>query len=118
MEKIIIYHNPKCTKSRCALNWLAESEKTVEIRDYLKIPLSTLELKNILDKLNLLPSDILRSKEKEYIDMVKGNYSSEEQLLDYMIKFPKLIERPIVLWEGGGVLARPLQNLIEKFNNE
>ena len=117
MENIVILHNPKCSKSRCALNWIKDNQLTFEVRDYLKEQLTIDELKNILGKINCKPSEILRSNEKDYLDFVKGNYSSEDQLLKFMVKFPKLIQRPIVTWDNGGVLARPLEKLIEKIKN-
>ncbi|MFM7757781.1 MAG: ArsC/Spx/MgsR family protein [Crocinitomicaceae bacterium] len=114
MKNITILHNPNCTKSRCALDWLSQNNYQIDIKEYMKIPLSAEELKTVLRQLNLKPKDILRSKEKDYIDFVRGNYNNDEELIHFMIRFPKLIERPIVLWQGGGVLARPLENLVNE----
>lgn len=114
MKKITILHNPKCTKSRCALDWLSQNNYEIDIIEYMKIPLSAEELKTILRQLKLKPKDVLRSKEKDFIEHVRDNYNNDEELIHLMARFPKLIERPIVLWEGGGVLARPLENLVNK----
>jgi len=114
MKKIKIFHNAQCKKSRCALEWLKYQQYKFEVHEYMKSVPSTEEFKVVLNQLNCKPQDILRTSEKEYKDLVKGNYQNEEELILLMLRFPKLIERPIVVWEGGGVLARPLEKLVEK----
>ncbi len=109
-----IYHNPRCSKSRCAVDWLKENKIDFEVIEYLKNLLSRDELQQILTQLNISASELLRKSEEEYNQFIKGRVLSEDEILDLMVKFPKLIERPIVVTDQFAVIARPLENLIEK----
>ncbi len=114
MKKITILHNSKCSKSREALDWLKTQNYEIEVLEYLKTNLSIDTFQAILDRLNLQPVEVLRTKEKDFLEHVEGKYKNNEELIQFMLRYPKLIERPIVWWEGGGVVARPLVKLIEK----
>ena len=109
-----IYHNPRCSKSRCAVDWLKENKIDFEVIEYLKNLLSRDELQQILTQLNISASELLRKSEEEYNQFIKDRVLSEDEILDIMVKFPKLIERPIVVGDEFAVIARPLENLIEK----
>ncbi len=109
-----IYHNPRCSKSRCAVDWLKENDIDFEVVEYLKNPLSKDELQQILIQLNIPASALVRKSEDEYIRFIKDEVLSEDEILDLMVKFPKLIERPIVIGDTFAVIARPLENLVEK----
>jgi arsenate reductase len=111
-----IYHNPRCSKSRCAVDWLKGNNIDFEVVEYLKNPLTKDELQQILTKLNIPASLLLRKSEEEYNQYIKNETLSEDEILDLMVKFPKLIERPIVVGETFAVVARPLEKLIEKIN--
>jgi arsenate reductase len=111
-----IYHNPRCSKSRCAVDWLREKSFDFEVIDYMKTSLSSAKIKSILIQLNLSPFDLLRKKELEYKEHIQGKNLKEEEIIKLMSKFPKLIERPIVVWNGKAVIARPLEKLIELLN--
>lgn len=111
------YHNTKCAKSREALNYLVANNINFEICDYMKNPLSKNDLTVILRELNYKPSDLIRKSEVEYKQYVKGMSLSEDEILSLMLKYPKLIERPIVLWDGKAVVARPIEKLISALTN-
>jgi arsenate reductase len=111
-----IYHNPRCSKSRCAVDWLSEKSFDFEVIDYTKTSLSSGEIKSILVQLNFSPVDLLRKNEQEYKEHIQGKDLNEDEIIELMSKFPKLIERPIVVWEGNAVIARPLEKLIELLN--
>jgi arsenate reductase len=66
--------------------------------------------------LNISASALVRKSEEEYNQNIKNESVSEDEILDLMVKFPKLIERPIVVGETFAVVARPLEKLIEKIN--
>tara|TARA_Y100000768_G_C23840301_1_gene615827 strand:+ start:425 stop:796 length:372 start_codon:yes stop_codon:yes gene_type:complete len=108
-----IYHNPRCRKSREALQLLKEQKVNYEIVLYLENPLSKNILQSILKKINLEPSAIVRKNEREWKDIPNREKMLEDQILNTLVSFPKLIERPIVLSQNKGVLARPIENLIE-----
>ena len=114
MSAYKIFHNPRCSKSRQALQILQDSNCDIEIINYLEIDLDVYLIKDILKKLSLKPRDILRTSEQDF----KGNNLKEDdftgdELIDYMIKYPKLIERPIVIKGHRAVLGRPPENVLE-----
>jgi arsenate reductase len=114
---IKIYHNNRCRKSREALNFLIDNNIKHTVIEYLKNPISKQTLINLLDKLNYKPENILRKNEKIWKENFKDkNDLSKENLIDILIEYPKLIERPIVEDDKYAVIARPIDNLKEFFN--
>lgn len=109
-----ILHNSRCGKSRESLKVLEDSGKKFEVREYLKEPLSKEEIKNILSKLKVNPIDIVRTNEEDWKTNYKGKELSDEDILDALVKFPKLIQRPIITDEKSGVIGRP-KELLEDF---
>ncbi len=109
-----IYHKPRCSKSRETLKLLQAKGIEPEIIEYLKTPPTEQELADILDLLGLEPRDLMRKKEKEYKENGLDNESlSREQLIAAMVKFPRLIERPIVLANGKAAIGRPPENVLD-----
>ena len=109
-----IFHNPRCSKSRQTLKLLEDNNCEIEIINYLEIDLDVLLIKDTLEKLSLKPRDILRKSEQDYKDNnLKREDFSDNELIDYMIKYPKLIERPIVIRGHKAVLGRPPENVLE-----
>ncbi|MEN8259193.1 MAG: arsenate reductase (glutaredoxin) [Pseudomonadota bacterium] len=109
-----IYHNPRCSKSRAALDLLRGKGVEPEIVEYLKTPPSAEELDSILSMLRKEPRDIMRKNEAEYKDNGLDDMSlSRSALIDAMVKNPKLIERPIVVADGKAALGRPPENVLE-----
>ena len=114
MSAYKIFHNPRCSKSRQALQILHDNNCDIEIINYLEIDLDVSLIKDILHKLSLKPRDILRTSEQDYKDNnLKIDNFSDDDLIDYMIKYPKLIERPIVIKGDMAVLGRPPENVLE-----
>ena len=113
MSNFIIYHNPRCSKSRQALTLLHEKGCAPRIFLYLEEELTFQDLKEILQKLNMEPRDLLRKGEEEYKKNNLSNHKlSNEDLINFMIKHPKLIERPIVIKNKRAVLGRPTENVL------
>lgn len=109
MSKITVYHNPRCSKSRCALSYLDEKNQSYEIVEYLKTPPTKELLTAILAQLGIPAEDLIRKGEADYKEHFKGKKMNEKQWIDAMIAYPKLIERPIVVKEGKAVIARPTE---------
>ena len=101
------YHNPRCSKSREALKLLEEKGETIEVIDYLKNPPSKQELKQIIELLGIKPAELLRTQEAEWKDNFKDKDLSDDQIIEAMVKFPKLIERPIAINGTHAVIGRP-----------
>ena len=114
MSAYKIFHNPRCSKSRQALQILQDNNCDIEIINYLETDLNVSLIKDVLHKLSLKPRDILRTSEQDYKDNnLKEDNFSDDDLIDYMIKHPKLIERPIVIKGHRAVLGRPPENVLE-----
>lgn len=108
---IEIWHNPRCSKSRDSLKYLEETNKEFEIKEYLKEELTKEELVNILVKLDLKAKDIIRNTESFYKELNVKDISDENELIEVMIKNPKLIQRPIIVKDNRAVIGRPLEKV-------
>ena len=111
---IEIWHNSRCSKSRNAFNYLKDKNIEFEVIEYLKNPPTLQELKEVLSKLGMKPSELIRSKEAIYKELNLKD-ASEDELLEAMVNSPKLIERPIIVNEDKAVVARPLENIEKVF---
>ena len=111
---VIIYHNPKCSKSRQTLELLSAKGITPTIIEYIKNPPTVEKLKEILSQLGISPRDLMRKKEDIYKELELGILSlSDKDLIDLMIEHPTLIERPIVIANGKAVLGRPPEQVLD-----
>jgi arsenate reductase len=111
--KVTILHNPRCSKSRNSLALLKEQGIEPDVRLYLENPPTEDELTSILEMLAIPAKDLLRRGEPEYKELGLGNQNlSEQQLIQLMIKHPKLIERPIVIAGGKAVIGRPPEQVL------
>lgn len=110
---IKIYHNPRCTKSRETLK-LVESKGVVPlIIEYLKTPLSEAELKRLIALLGVEPRALLRTKEPDYKKAKLDQPGvTNADIVRAMAKYPKLIERPIVVKGDKAVIGRPPENVL------
>ena len=114
MKVITIYHNPRCSKSRQTLQLLRDNGVEPKIVEYLKIPLQKSELKNIADMLGLRPKEFIRKNENDFKENNLGAViDNDEKIIDAMISYPKIIERPIVTLGKLAVIGRPPENVLE-----
>ncbi len=93
------------------MDFLTQKKVDFEIVNYLKNPLSKVELLELLRKLKKNPSELVRRNEEVFKEAKKGTVLTEDEILQLMLDHPKLIERPIVEMNGKAVLARPIENL-------
>jgi len=100
------------------LDWLKEKSFDFEVVDYMKNSLSVIEIKSILKHLNINADDLLRKNELEFKEFIQNRNLRDDEIIELMSKYPKLIERPIVIWDGKAVIARPLEKLIELVNSK
>lgn len=114
MSEFSIYHNPRCSKSRQALQLLQERGIEPEIVLYLEQPPTRAQLQALLKKLGIGPRALLRSGEAEYAQRKLGDAALDDAaLIDAMVECPKLIERPIVVHGDRAVVGRPPENVLE-----
>ncbi len=107
-----ILHNPKCSKSRQGLAILKEAKVDFEIIEYLKTPISEIEIKDILNKLKIEPLALVRKNETIWKENFKGKKLSNDQVIKALVKYPKLIERPIVIHNDKAVIGRPPETIL------
>ena len=107
---MIIYHNPRCRKSRETLAIIKDNGVQPEIVEYLEHPLNKEELREVLKKLNMKASEIIRKGEVVYKEKFKGKELSEDEWIQAISEHPKLMERPIVVKGNKAVLGRPPEN--------
>ena len=107
-----ILHNPRCRKSRETLALINDAGVDPEIILYLEDVPTKKELKDILSKLNIDPESLVRKGEAIYKEQFKGKELSDKEWIDAMIKYPKLIERPIVIKGKKAILGRPPENVL------
>ena len=113
MSDFIIYHNPRCSKSRQTLDILNKQNVDTEIVLYLETPPSAEEVTSILQKLGLSSRDIIRKGEEEYkLLNLKDQSLTENELITFMSENPKLIERPIVVKDDKAIIGRPPENVL------
>lgn len=108
-----IYHNPRCSNSRAALKFLEKEGETIEVIKYLETPPSHAEIKQLIELLNIEPMELVRTKEIEWKDNFAGQVLSDDEVIDAMVKYPKLIERPIVIKGTKAVIGRPPSKVLE-----
>jgi arsenate reductase (glutaredoxin) len=105
---VVIYHNPRCSKSRETLALIEKNGIKPTVIEYLKTPPSMGELREILGKLKLRPRELMRKKEPPYAALNLNNEQlSDDALIKAMVENPVLIERPIVVNGAKAALGRP-----------
>ncbi|RKR13336.1 arsenate reductase [Maribacter vaceletii] len=114
---ITIYHNPRCSKSRQGLQALENSGKEFTVKKYLEDIPSEKELKDIIQKLEISPLELVRKNEAIWKELYKGKSLSDADIIKAMVTHPKLIERPIVIKNDKAVIGRPLENITKLLGN-
>ena len=110
---MIIYHNPRCSKSRQTLALCQAAGVEPEVIEYLKTPLDEVALRDVFGKLGLKAHEVIRTKEEPYQQLALSPDSSEEELIAAIVKYPILMERPIVVKGDNAVIGRPPENVQE-----
>lgn len=114
MTDLTLYHNPRCSKSRGALELLEARGLTPTVVRYLETPLDAAQLKALLAKLGLTARQLLRTGEEEYKALNLADASlSEAQLIAAIAAHPKLMERPILETADKAIIGRPPENVLE-----
>ncbi|WP_312289104.1 arsenate reductase (glutaredoxin) [Stutzerimonas nitrititolerans] len=114
MTELTLYHNPRCSKSRSALELLEGRGLTPTIIRYLETPPTAAELQDVLNKLGIAPRQLLRTGEDEYKQLDLGDSDlSDEQLIEAMVAHPRLIERPILVAGDRATVGRPPEKVLE-----
>ena len=115
MSTITIYHNPRCSKSRQTLALLQEQGIEPEVIEYLSTPVDADTLRSVVAKLGASAHDIVRTKEAEYDQAGLSPDSSEEDVIQAIVQYPKLMERPIVVRGDKAAIGRPPESVLDLF---
>jgi arsenate reductase (glutaredoxin) len=113
MMSDVFLHNPRCSKSRAALELVQTAGIELPVREYLKEPLSVDELRRIVEMLGVRPIEIARRGEPQYAALGLSDATSDDEVLRAMAEHPILIERPIVVRGGRAVVGRPPESVRE-----
>ncbi len=116
---ITIYHNPKCGTSRNTLAMIRQSGEEPDVIEYLVTPPSREKLVDLLGHMKMKPRDLLREKGTPYAELELGDDKwSDDELIDFMMAHPILINRPIVVSAKGAKLCRPSEEVFELLAND
>ena len=111
---VTIYHNPSCSKSRQTLEIIKKKGIEPIIIEYLKVPPTKNKIKEILTLLGYAPRDLMRKKESVYIEnKLEDSSLSDDILINFMIKNPILIERPIIISNNKVAIGRPPEKVLD-----
>lgn len=114
MTDLTLYHNPRCSKSRGALELLEARGLTPTVVRYLETPLNAAQIKALLKKLGISARQLLRTGEDEYETLNLADASvNEAQLIAAIAAHPKLMERPILETADKAIIGRPPENVLE-----
>lgn len=112
---ITIYHNPRCSKSRESLELLEKTGKEYSVVKYLDTPLTKIEIKDLLQKLGIKPLELVRQNEDIWKEHFAAKKLTSVQIINALVKYPQLIERPIIVNGDKAVIARPAEKAKEIF---
>jgi len=114
MSKITVYQKPTCTTCRNLYKMMTESGVDFDAVDYFVEPLSKSRLTELLKKMGIPAKELLRSKEDKYKELgLAGKDLKDAELVDLMVKYPELMQRPIVEKGDKAILARPAERVKE-----
>jgi len=114
MAQYTIYHNPRCSKSRQTLSLLQEHGVEPEVIKYLDTPPDADTVRDLVGKLGLARAhDLVRAKEAEYREAGLSPDADDETVIQAIARYPKLLERPVVVKGGRAVLGRPPENVLD-----
>jgi arsenate reductase len=115
---VTIYHNPACGTSRNTLAIIRQSGEEPEIVEYLKTPPSRARLIELIKAMEISPRGLLREKGTPYAELGLADPKwSDDELIDFMLAHPILINRPIVVTAKGTRLCRPSEAVLELLEN-
>lgn len=103
-----IYHNPRCSKSRATLDLLTMRGFAPRVVNYLETPPTIAQIRTLLDMLGVEPRELMRTEENEYSALGLGDQTLErEQLIAAIATHPRLLQRPVVVFDGKAAIGRP-----------
>jgi arsenate reductase len=110
---LLVYHNPRCSKSRGALELLGDRGIDVEVIEYLQTPPDRATLEWILDTIDEAPKDLVRVDDRfRELGLDPDAYQGREAVIALLLEHPELMQRPVVIRGGRGLIARPSERVL------
>ncbi len=114
MSELEIFHNPACSKSRGALQIAADRGLDADVVEYLKAPVDRAGLERIIDAIVEPPADLVRKDARfKALGLKASDYTRRDEVVELLLEYPELMERPVVIVGDRGVIARPPEKLLE-----
>jgi arsenate reductase len=111
---MLVYHNPSCSKSRGALDILADQGVEHEVIEYLKAPPDRAGLERIVDAVSDAPSELVRKDAHfEELGLTASDYTTREAVIELLLEHPELMQRPVIFRGERAVIARPSEKVLE-----
>jgi arsenate reductase (glutaredoxin) len=111
---MLVYHNPSCSKSRGALDILADKGVEHDVVEYLKAPPDRAALDRILDTVSDAPSELVRKDAHfEELGLTASDYTTREAVIELLLEHPELMQRPVIFRGDRAVIARPSEKVLE-----
>ncbi|HEY6317454.1 MAG TPA: arsenate reductase (glutaredoxin) [Acidimicrobiia bacterium] len=114
MGDLLVYHNPRCSKSRGALDLLAERGLDADVVEYLQAPPDRATLEWMLDTINEAPAGLVRHDDRfRELGLDPDGYQDRAAVVALLLEHPELMQRPVVIRDGRGLIARPSERVLE-----
>ncbi len=119
MGDLLVYHNPRCSKSRGALELLGDRGIDVEVIEYLQTPPDLATLEWILDTIDEPPRDLVRVDDRfRELGLDPDRLGDREAVITVLLEHPELMQRPVVIRGGRGLIARPSERVLALLDDE
>ncbi|MBK6345934.1 MAG: arsenate reductase (glutaredoxin) [Bacteroidales bacterium] len=115
---MVVYHNPKCRKSRAGLEYVRRHDPSATVVEYIREGISKEEVKKLILMLGIHPIELVRTQEDYYRENLKDIHPSDEEWYQILAENPRLIRRPVVVSNGKAVIADPPEKAGIFFNNQ
>ena len=114
MGDVLVYHNPRCSKSRGALEILAERGIHADVVEYLQAPPDRAALEQIIDAISDPPAALIRHDDRfRELGLDPDGYQDRDRVVALLLAHPELLQRPVIIRDGRGVIARPSERVLE-----
>lgn len=114
MERLLVYHNPSCSKSRGALEILADEGVDHDVVEYLRAPPDRAALERIVNAVDGPAAELVRQDRRfEELDLSASDYTTRETVIELLLEHPELMQRPVIFRGERAVIARPSEKVLE-----
>jgi arsenate reductase len=114
VERLLVYHNPSCSKSRGALDILADEGVDHDVVEYLRAPPDRVTLERIVDAVDAPPGELVRHDGRfDELGLSASDYTTRDTVVELLLEHPELMQRPVIFRGERAVIARPSEKVLE-----